>query len=99
MHNTQDTYSLTDFKQNAQRHLRRLRSTGLPEVLTINGRAEAVVMTPQAYDRLVDLALRDVRAKISVGLKQADDGNLLDGDQALTARRARRRTTSARRTR
>ncbi len=90
MHFTQDTYSLTDFKQNAQEHLHRLRETGRPEVLTVNGKAEAVVMTPEAYDRLLEMALGDVRAKIAVGLQQARAGELIDGDAALAARRSRR---------
>lgn len=90
MHHTQDTYSLTDFKQNAQQHLERLRATGRPEVLTVNGKAEAVVMTPEAYDRLLEIALGDVKARIAVGLQQARAGQLIDGEQALAARRARR---------
>jgi prevent-host-death family protein len=90
MHQTQDIYSLTDFKQNAQEHLARLRTTGRPEVLTVNGKAEAVVMTPETYDRLMDMAVGDVRAKIAVGLNQARAGQLIDGEAALKARRARR---------
>lgn len=90
MHHAQDTYSLTDFKQNAQQHLDRLRQTGRPEILTVNGKAEAVVMTPEAYDRLMDAAMSEVRAKLAVGLRQAQAGQLIDGDQALAARRARR---------
>jgi prevent-host-death family protein len=90
MHHAQDTYSLTDFKQNAKEHLDRLRATGRPEILTVNGKAEAVVMAPETYDRLLDLSLDDVRAKIAVGLAQARAGKLLDGDAALRARRARR---------
>ncbi|MBC7819661.1 MAG: type II toxin-antitoxin system Phd/YefM family antitoxin, partial [Planctomycetaceae bacterium] len=43
MHHAQDIYSLTDFKANAKEHLERLHSTGRPEVLTVNGKAEAVV--------------------------------------------------------
>ncbi|HYE61359.1 MAG TPA: type II toxin-antitoxin system Phd/YefM family antitoxin [Phycisphaerales bacterium] len=90
MHLSRDTYSLTDFKQNAQEHLQRLRETGRPEVLTVNGRAEAVVMSPELYDQLVQLAFGDVRAKIEVGLRQAREGKLIDGDEALRARQARR---------
>lgn len=93
MHFTQDTYSLTDFKQNAKEHLDRLRQTGRPEVLTVNGKAEAVVMTPETYDRLLELALSDAKAKIAVGLQQARAGKLLDGDEALRARRAGRAGT------
>ncbi len=96
MHHAQDTYSLTDFKQNAKEHLDRLRETGRAEILTVNGKAEAVVMAPDAYDRLVDAAMSDVRAKIAVGLEQARAGQLIDGDQALAARRARRKSSSGR---
>lgn len=90
MHQTQDVYSLTDFKQNAKEHLDRLRATGRPEILTVNGKAEAVVMTPETYDRLVEVAFTDAKAKIAIGLKQARAGELIDGDQALATRRARR---------
>lgn len=90
MHHAQDTYSLTDFKQNAQQHLERLRLTGRPEVLTVNGRAEAVVMTPEAYDRLLDAAVSQAKSKIAVGLHQARTGQLIDGDKALANRRANR---------
>lgn len=92
MHYARDTYSLTDFKQNAKEHLERLRASGQPEVLTVNGKAEAVVMTPEAYDRLVDLSLAELRGKIAVGLRQARAGELIDGDEALRGRRARRKT-------
>jgi PHD/YefM family antitoxin component YafN of YafNO toxin-antitoxin module len=91
MHRARDTYSLTDFKQNAKEHLERLRQTGRAEVLTVNGKAEAVVMTPEVYDRLVDAALGEARAKIAVGLRQARSGQLVDGDKALADRRARRK--------
>ena len=90
MHHSQDTYSLTDFKQNAKQHLHRLHSTGRAEVLTVNGRAEAVVLAPAAYDRLLQMALGDVRAKIAVGLRQVREGKIIDGETALKARRARR---------
>lgn len=90
MHQAQDTYSLTDFKQNAKDHLERLKASGRPEVLTVNGKAEAVVMTPETYDRLVEAALQDAKAKIGLGLQQARAGQLIDGEQALADRRARR---------
>lgn len=96
MHHAQDTYSLTDFKQNAQEHLDRLRQTGRPEILTVNGKAQAVVMTPEAYDRLMDAALNEAKAKIAVGLHQAREGQLIDGDKALADRRMRRANSGGR---
>jgi PHD/YefM family antitoxin component YafN of YafNO toxin-antitoxin module len=90
MHQTQDIYSLTDFKQNAKEHLERLHATGRPEILTVNGKAEAVVMAPEAYDRLLQMSMAEVKAKIGAGLEQARLGQLIDGGTALLARRARR---------
>lgn len=92
MHHTQDTYSLTDFKQNAKEHLERLHATGRAEVLTVNGKAEAVVMAPAAYDRLLNMVMAEVRDKVGLGLEQARLGQLIDGKAALLARRARRGT-------
>lgn len=93
MHHAKDTYSLTDFKQNTTEHLERLRKSGRPEVLTVNGKAEAVVMSPETYDKVLDAALASVeemRQKIAVGLAQARAGMLIDGEEAMRARRARR---------
>lgn len=46
--------SLTDFQRNTREHLRRLKKTGNPEVLTVNGAAELVVQSAKAYERLLD---------------------------------------------
>jgi len=51
----QEVWSLTDFHRNPKVHLRRLRRTGRPELLTINGKAEVVVQSAAAYQRLLDL--------------------------------------------
>lgn len=93
MHRAQDIYSLTDFKQNSKEHLDRLRTSGRPQVLTVNGRAEAVVMTPEAYDRMLDAALSETRKEIAIGVRQARAGKLLDGSKALATRQARRTRT------
>lgn len=85
VHHAHDTYSLTDFKQNAKAHLDRLKATGRPEILTVNGKAEAVVMTPDLYDRLLDIALNEAKGKIELGLRQASGGQLIDGDPAHAA--------------
>jgi PHD/YefM family antitoxin component YafN of YafNO toxin-antitoxin module len=49
----EDIGSLTDFTRNAKAHLKRLRRTGRPELLTVNGRAEVVVQNASAYERLI----------------------------------------------
>jgi prevent-host-death family protein len=49
-----DIRSLSDFKRNTTDVLDRLRTTGHPLVLTINGKAELVVQDAEAYRALLD---------------------------------------------
>ncbi len=49
-----DIGSLTDFARNTKAHLKRLKRTGRPELLTVNGRAEVVVQNATSYQRLID---------------------------------------------
>ena len=49
-----DIRSMSDFKRNTTELLGRMRKTGHPLVLTINGRAEAVVQDAEAYQQLLD---------------------------------------------
>lgn len=49
-----DIQSLSTFKRNTLEILDRIRETGNPLVLTINGKAEIVVQDAQAYQALLD---------------------------------------------
>jgi prevent-host-death family protein len=51
----EDIGSLTDFNRNTKAHLKRLRRTGRPELLTVNGKAEVVVQSASAYQKLINL--------------------------------------------
>jgi prevent-host-death family protein len=53
--------SLTNFKRQTADYLARLRKTGEPVVLTVNGKAEVVVQDAAAYQRLVEAAARAER--------------------------------------
>ncbi len=50
----EDIRSLTDFARHARAHLDRLKRTGRPELLTVNGKAEVVVQNAVAYQRLIE---------------------------------------------
>ena len=50
-----DIYSLTEFQRHTKEHLARLKQTGRPEVLTVNGRAELVVQDAASYQKLLEL--------------------------------------------
>jgi PHD/YefM family antitoxin component YafN of YafNO toxin-antitoxin module len=71
----EDIGSLTDFQRNTRAHLKRLRRTGRPELLTVNGKAEVVVQNASAYQRLIELLeklKRDSSAgTLSVGKRNA----------------------------
>lgn len=49
-------HTLTEFQQNTPVFLKRLKDTGEPVTLTIDGKAELVVLDAASYQRLLDLA-------------------------------------------
>ena len=55
MVNLTDIHSLTDFQRNVKDHLKHLKETGRPEILTVNGKAAVVVQDAESYQRLLDL--------------------------------------------
>lgn len=70
--------SLTDFQRNTKSHLKRLRSTGRPEVLTVNGKAELIVQNAAAYEDMIE-AIRGIQR----GLDEAAAGKGLPFRKAL----------------
>lgn len=54
----EDILSMTDFKRDTAAHLKRLKKHGRPGVLTVNGKAAAVVMDAATYAELTELADR-----------------------------------------
>lgn len=69
---SQDIHSLTAFKRDTNSLMKRMKESGRPLVLTVNGKAEAVVMDPVAYQRLAEY--HDTVAGIRRGLSQAKKG-------------------------
>ena len=53
---TKDIQSMTTFRNHSAAFLEHLRETKRPMVLTVNGKAAAVVQDAEAYQRLLDLA-------------------------------------------
>jgi PHD/YefM family antitoxin component YafN of YafNO toxin-antitoxin module len=66
----QDIHSLSDFQRKAREHIRRLKETGRPEVLTVNGRAEVVMQDATAYQQLLDTV---ERAEAIAGIRRGLD--------------------------
>ena len=51
---SEDITTLTDFAKNTRVHIKRLKRTGRPELLTVNGKAEVVVQSATAYQSLIE---------------------------------------------
>jgi len=72
---TKDIQSLTAFRRNSGQFLKHLRKSRRPLVLTVRGKAQAVVQDAQAYQRLLDTAARaDVHEAIRQGLDDVAQG-------------------------
>ena len=65
-------FSLSDFQRNTRDHITKLKQSGTPAVLTVNGQAEVVVQSAVAYQKLLDdqELLESIRS-VSRGLEQA----------------------------
>jgi prevent-host-death family protein len=66
---TQDIHSLTTFKRNSSGLMKHMKKTGRPLVLTVKGKAEAVVLDAKAYQEVASQL--DAVASIRRGLSQA----------------------------
>ncbi len=69
---TQDIQSMTMFKRNTNGLMKRIKKTGRPLILTVKGRAEAVVIDAASYKEVADHL--DTIASIRRGLAQAKKG-------------------------
>ena len=67
---TSDIQSLTTFRRASGNFLKQLKKTKRPVVLTVNGKAAAVVQDAAAYQRLLDIA---ARADAEEGIRQGLD--------------------------
>ncbi len=87
----QDIQSLSRFKRNTGALMDRLKKTGNPLVLTINGKAELVVQDAAAYQQLRELAEK-VEDILFLAESKADieAGRVVDARKAIKSLGKRR---------
>ena len=74
---TKDIQSLTTFRRHSGDFMKQLRKSKRPVVLTVKGKAAAVVQDAEAYQRLLDMAARvDAVEGIRQGLEDAKKGKV-----------------------
>jgi prevent-host-death family protein len=87
---TKDIQSLTNFRRKSAQFLKQLKKSKRPVVLTVNGKAEAVVQDAEAYQRLLDIAARaDVHEAIRQGLDDITHGRTRPAREVFNEMRRR----------
>jgi prevent-host-death family protein len=72
---TKDIQSLTTFRRQSGDFMKQLKKSKRPVVLTVNGKAAAVVQDAEAYQRLLDIAASaDEEEAIRQGLEDVKAG-------------------------
>jgi PHD/YefM family antitoxin component YafN of YafNO toxin-antitoxin module len=75
MINLSNIHPVTDFTRKTKEYIQRLKETGDPEVLTVNGQAEIVVQSANAYQKLLDRAERaEILPMLQKSLAEAKRG-------------------------
>jgi len=77
---TQDIQPMTTFRNRSADFMKHIRETGRPLILTVNGKAAAVLQDADSYQRLLDLA---AQANADEGIRQGLED--MDAGQTRTA--------------
>lgn len=71
----ENIYALSEFNRNSKDFIRKLKKSGKPAVLTVNGQAEVVIQSAESYQKLLsDQEFLDVIRGIGHGLEQSRKG-------------------------
>ncbi len=83
-------YPLAEFLEHTDEAIKRLKETGEPQVLTVDGRAEVVIQDLASYQRLLDLLDRaEAIEGIRRGLESKARGEGRPADEVFAEIRAR----------
>jgi prevent-host-death family protein len=79
---TKDIHSLTTFRRRSGDFMKQLRKNKRPIILTVKGKAAAIVQDAESYQRLLDIAAAaDPREGIRQGLEEARAGKGRDAEE------------------
>lgn len=87
-----DIETLDNFKRQSKRQIHRLRRTGRPTVLTVNGRPAVIVQDAAAYERQMQRLMQlDVIEAVQEGAADADAGRVTDARRFFQQLRRQKR--------
>lgn len=75
-------HPVSDFSRKPAEFIKRLKETGEPEILTVNGSAQIVIQDARSYEKMVDLL--NTLEKISRSAKEHDDGKAISFEEFST---------------
>jgi len=88
-----DIVSLTAFRRNTTEYVERLKKSGRPLVLTINGRAEIVVQDVESYQRMLELVDRAATIEaVREGIESLRQGKTMSLDRFDKRMRGKKRS-------
>lgn len=81
---TKDIHSLTTFRRESGVFMKHLKKSKRPLVLTVKGKAAAIVQDAEAYQRLLDIAAKaDAAEGIRQGMEDIRLGRTIPAREAL----------------
>ena len=81
---TEDIQPLSEHRAKLTEHLKRARETGRPLFVTSNGKPAAVVLSPEAYDNLVEKAeLAENLAMIVQSVEDLESGRTQEARKSI----------------
>ena len=84
---SEDIVPLSDFKARAAEWLKKAAATGAPIVITQNGRAAAVLLSPREFDALMERCR--FAGAVTEGLADLDAGRVIDHTAMVAEMKAR----------
>jgi prevent-host-death family protein len=90
---SEDIVPVSDFKAQASEWLRRIGESGHPLVITQNGKPAAVLLSPQAFDELMDRI--HFTAAVEEGLADAEAGRVHSHESVVAEMKTRFRKPSS----
>lgn len=84
MINLDDIQSLTDFKRNTAKYMKKMKKSRNPVVLTVNGKAELVVQDAMAYQQMLQrVEQAETVTAIKLGIAEFERGEGRPAREAL----------------
>lgn len=87
---TRNIHPLTDFLRNHRAHVHHLKQTHKPELLTVKGRAEIVIMNAEAFQKMIEQWEYEATVvAIQAGLDAIEQGEHYPATEAMQELHAR----------